>query len=60
MFEVNVNAILSKYFSKSSKLINATFEKVYTIAQDASTLIYVIIDEVKIRYDSTRSTPTAK
>lgn len=47
LIEINTNAMLSKYFGESGKLIGAMFEKIYAMAQDQSTLICVVMDEVE-------------
>ena len=47
LIEINTNAMLSKYFGESGKLIGATFERVYAAAQDPATLICVVMDEVE-------------
>jgi len=47
LVEVNANAMLSKYFGESGKLIESTFEKVRAVAQDERKLVVVVIDEVE-------------
>ncbi|KAM0722028.1 hypothetical protein Q7P37_002954 [Cladosporium fusiforme] len=47
LVEVNANAMLSKYFGESGKLIESTFENVQNIAKDRSTFVVVVIDEVE-------------
>jgi hypothetical protein len=47
LVEVNMNAMLSKYFGESSKLIAALFERIHTMAQSPTTLVCVIMDEVE-------------
>jgi SpoVK/Ycf46/Vps4 family AAA+-type ATPase len=47
LVEINANAMLSKYFGESGKLIESTFDQVETIAQDRSKLVVVVIDEVE-------------
>lgn len=47
LVEVNANAMLSKYFGESGKLIESTFENVQSIAKDSSTFVVVVIDEVE-------------
>ncbi|KAK5693477.1 hypothetical protein LTR97_010046 [Elasticomyces elasticus] len=47
LIEINTNAMLSKYFGESGKLIGATFERIYAAAQDQGTLICVVMDEVE-------------
>ena len=47
LIEINTNAMLSKYFGESGKLIGATFERIYAAAQDPGTLICVVMDEVE-------------
>jgi pachytene checkpoint protein 2 len=39
--------MLSKYFGESGKLIGATFERIFEAAQDESTLVCVVMDEVE-------------
>jgi hypothetical protein len=47
LVEINANAMLSKYFGESGKLIESTFEKVQSLAKDHAKLIVVVIDEVE-------------
>lgn len=47
LVEINANAMLSKYFGESGKLIDSTFENVQSIAKDRSTFVVVVIDEVE-------------
>jgi len=48
LVEVNANAMLSKYFGESGKLIESTFAKVRGMAEDDNKkLIVVVIDEVE-------------
>lgn len=47
LIEINANAMLSKYFGESGKLICSTFERVYTMAGDRKSLICVVMDEVE-------------
>lgn len=47
LVEVNANAMLSKYFGESGKIIENTFEKVQQIAKERSKLVVVVIDEVE-------------
>ncbi|KAK4541584.1 hypothetical protein LTR36_007881 [Oleoguttula mirabilis] len=47
LIEINTNAMLSKYFGESGKLIGATFEKITAMAQDQRALICVVMDEVE-------------
>ena len=47
LIEINANALLSKYFGESGKLISATFDRLYTAAQDPSILIIVVVDEIE-------------
>lgn len=47
LVEVNANSMLSKYFGESGKLIEATFEKVESVAKDSSRFVVVVIDEVE-------------
>lgn len=47
LVEINTNAMLSKYFGESGKLIGATFERIHAMAQDQGTLICVVMDEVE-------------
>ncbi|USW57760.1 Putative pachytene checkpoint protein [Septoria linicola] len=47
LVEVNTNAMLSKYFGESGKLIGNLFEKIYGMAQSSTTLICVVMDEVE-------------
>ena len=45
--EINTNAMLSKYFGESGKLIGAMFERICSMAQDRKSLICVVMDEVE-------------
>ena len=45
--EINPNSMLSKYFGESGKLIGATFDRIFEMAQDKSNLVCAIIDEVE-------------
>jgi len=57
LVEINTNAMLSKYFGESGKLIGAMFERIYSLAQNRSTLVCVVMDEVEtIAGSRTRST----
>jgi SpoVK/Ycf46/Vps4 family AAA+-type ATPase len=47
LVEVNANAMLSKYFGESGKLIESTFDQVEAMAKDRSKLVVVVIDEVE-------------
>ncbi|KAK5164019.1 uncharacterized protein LTR77_010110 [Saxophila tyrrhenica] len=47
LVEINANAMLSKYFGESGKLIGGTFERIHSMAQSRSTLVCVVIDEVE-------------
>ena len=47
LVEINTNAMLSKYFGESGKLIGATFERIYNLAQERGTLVCVVMDEVE-------------
>ncbi len=47
LVEINANAMLSKYFGESGKLILATFDGVTKMAEDRKSLICVVIDEVE-------------
>lgn len=47
LVEINANAMLSKYFGESGKLINNTFEKIIEMAQSPYSLVCVVIDEVE-------------
>nr|POE63167.1 pachytene checkpoint protein 2 like [Quercus suber] len=47
LIEINTNALLSKYFGESGKLISSTFSHIRHLAHDPTTLICVIIDEVE-------------
>ncbi|KAF2764477.1 P-loop containing nucleoside triphosphate hydrolase protein [Teratosphaeria nubilosa] len=47
LVEINTNAMLSKYFGESGKLISTTFERVITMAQDKGAFVCVIMDEVE-------------
>lgn len=47
LVEINTNALLSKYFSESGKLIGAAFERIRNMAQDKTKLVCVLMDEVE-------------
>lgn len=47
LVEINANAMLSKYFGESGKLIESTFEKVVKMSQNRLRLVVVVIDEVE-------------
>jgi len=47
LVEINANAMLSKYFGESGKLIESTFDKVQSLAKDHMKLVVVVIDEVE-------------
>lgn len=58
LVDINTNAMLSKYFGESGKLIGTTFERIYNMAQDRKMLVCVVMDEVETiagsRTNSTR------
>lgn len=47
LVEVNANALYSKFFGESGKLIESTFDEVQGLAKDRARLVIVIIDEVE-------------
>ncbi|EME80275.1 uncharacterized protein MYCFIDRAFT_31276 [Pseudocercospora fijiensis CIRAD86] len=47
LVEINTNAMLSKYFGESGKLIGSMFEKIHSMAQSPTTLVCVVMDEVE-------------
>lgn len=47
LVEVNTNAMLSKYFGESGKLIGNLFEKIHGLAHSPTTLVCVVIDEIE-------------
>ncbi|KAK6433588.1 hypothetical protein LTR95_010231 [Oleoguttula sp. CCFEE 5521] len=47
LVEINANAMLSKYFGESGKLIESTFDRVMERAKDGKKLVIVVIDEVE-------------
>lgn len=47
LIEINANAMLSKYFGESGKLIGSTFDQVMDIAKDRLNFVVVVIDEVE-------------
>ncbi|SMY25949.1 unnamed protein product [Zymoseptoria tritici ST99CH_1A5] len=47
LVEVNTNAMLSKYFGESGKLISQLFDSVVEMARPSSTLVVVVIDEIE-------------
>lgn len=61
LVDINANAMLSKYFGESGKLIGTTFERVHKMAQDRKTLVCVVMDEVEtIAGSRTNSTSGAE
>ena len=47
LVEISTNAMLSKYFGESGKLIGATFESIFALAEDKGTFVCVVMDEVE-------------
>ena len=47
LVEIDTNAMLSKYFGESGKLIGATFGKICDMAQNPGMLVCVVMDEVE-------------
>ncbi|EMC91359.1 hypothetical protein BAUCODRAFT_325315 [Baudoinia panamericana UAMH 10762] len=47
LVEINTNTMLSKYFGESGKLVSKAFEDIFNTAQDGTTLICVVMDEVE-------------
>lgn len=47
LMEINANAMLSKYFGESGKIISATFDGVVGMAQDRGRFVCVVMDEVE-------------
>lgn len=47
IWEIDSQAILSKFFSESGKLVAKMFDKIIVAAEDSESLICVIIDEVE-------------
>ncbi|KAF2405311.1 pachytene checkpoint component Pch2 [Trichodelitschia bisporula] len=47
LVEINANAVLSKWFGESGKLVKRMFNQVHKVAVDETTLVCVLIDEVE-------------
>ncbi|KAK5009973.1 hypothetical protein LTR28_012445 [Elasticomyces elasticus] len=47
LVEINSHALLSKWFSESGKLVGKMFEDIQTMANEETTFICVLIDEVE-------------
>ncbi|KAH0363531.1 AAA-domain-containing protein, partial [Aureobasidium melanogenum] len=47
LFEINTQALLSKFYSESGKLISEMFDKVLRMAHDDKELVCVLIDEIE-------------
>mmetsp|Transcript_13830 Transcript_13830/g.55780 ORF Transcript_13830/g.55780 Transcript_13830/m.55780 type:complete len:267 (+) Transcript_13830:352-1152(+) len=47
LFEVHTQALFSKFFSESAKLVGKTFSRIKSCAADKATLVFVLIDEVE-------------
>lgn len=47
LIEVNAHSLFSKWFSESGKLIGRLFAKIQEVVEDASSLVFVLIDEVE-------------
>ncbi|KAK5134309.1 hypothetical protein LTR08_006738 [Meristemomyces frigidus] len=45
LVEINTNAMLSKYFGESGKLIGAIFERIHAMAHERGSFICVVMDE---------------
>jgi len=47
LVEVNSHSVLSKWFGESSKLVGKMFDSIHIMAEEETTLICVLIDEVE-------------
>ncbi|KAK5001689.1 hypothetical protein LTR60_007311, partial [Cryomyces antarcticus] len=47
LVEINTTSMLSKWFSESGKLISRMFESIHAMADEETTFICVLIDEVE-------------
>ncbi|OCL13152.1 AAA-domain-containing protein [Glonium stellatum] len=47
LIEVNSHSVLSKWFGESSKLVGKMFDSIHVMAEEETTLICVLIDEVE-------------
>lgn len=47
LVEVNSHSVLSKWFGESSKLVSKMFDSIHIMAEEETTLICVLIDEVE-------------
>lgn len=47
LVEINSNSLHSKWFGESGKLVRKLFDSVHAMADDETTLICVLIDEVE-------------
>ena len=47
LLEINANSLLSKWFGESGKLIAGVFEQIHRVAEDDTSLVCVLIDEVE-------------
>eukprot|EP00514_Thraustochytrium_sp_LLF1b_P012592 CAMPEP_0184546596 /NCGR_PEP_ID=MMETSP0199_2-20130426/5048_1 /TAXON_ID=1112570 /ORGANISM="Thraustochytrium sp., Strain LLF1b" /LENGTH=394 /DNA_ID=CAMNT_0026941015 /DNA_START=78 /DNA_END=1258 /DNA_ORIENTATION=- len=47
LLEVNSHSLFSKWFSESGKLVSKLFSYVHELAEDANTLVCILIDEVE-------------
>lgn len=47
LVEINAQAVLSKWFGESSKLVGKMFDAVLALAEEETTLVCLVIDEVE-------------
>lgn len=47
LVQIDTNALLSKYFSESGKLISSTFDHILDTARTTNSLVCVVLDEVE-------------
>lgn len=47
LIEINTNAMLSKYFGESGKLIGSTFDQITKMAQEQDGLLCIVMDEIE-------------
>ena len=47
LVDVNAHSLLSKWFGESGKLVGKLFDQIHALADEPSTLVCVLIDEVE-------------
>ena len=48
LIEVNAHSLFSKWFSESGKLVAALFARIREALDEESTLVFVLVDEVRV------------